>query len=277
VRVDSPGGSVLASEEIRRAILRHKAKKIPIAVSMANVAASGGYWVSTPADRIFAQPETVTGSIGVFAVVPTLENTLGDIGVKADGVRTTPLSGQPDFLGGFTPPVDRILQASVENTYAQFLQRVASARKMSPQAVDENGQGRIWDGGTARQKGLIDQFGGIEDAAQWAAKQARLEDGDWYLEDLGGAREAYDALIRQLLFAEPEDRGARSDLFGQIAWRQRLLGERLVADFERLMGARGVQAYCLECPRSGSAASGAHHRAVHPSASLLKRVISLLD
>lgn len=277
VRVDSPGGSVLASEEIRRAILRHKAKKIPIAVSMANVAASGGYWVSTPADRIFAQPETVTGSIGVFAVVPTLENTLGEIGVKADGVRTTPLSGQPDFLAGFTPPVDRILQASVQNTYAQFLERVANARKMSTQAVDEIGQGRIWDGGTARQKGLIDQFGGIEEAAQWAAKQAKLEDGEWYLEDLGGQREAYDALIRQLLFAKPEDRGASLDLFGQMAWRQRLLGERLLADLERLIGARGVQAYCLECPRGVSAAPGARHREAQASASLLERVFSLLD
>ena len=95
VRVDSPGGSVLASEAIREAILRHKAKNIPIAVSMANVAASGGYWVSTPADRIFAEPETITGSIGIFAVIPTFEDTAAEIGITTDGVSTTPLSGQP--------------------------------------------------------------------------------------------------------------------------------------------------------------------------------------
>ena len=113
VRVDSPGGSVLASEEIRDAVMRHKARDIPVAVSMANVAASGGYWVSTPADRIFAEPETITGSIGIFAVIPTFEDAAASIGVNSDGVATGPLSGQPDLIGGFTPEVDRILQASI--------------------------------------------------------------------------------------------------------------------------------------------------------------------
>ncbi|MGE5952947.1 MAG: signal peptide peptidase SppA, partial [Qipengyuania vulgaris] len=128
VRVDSPGGSAMASEVIRDAILRHKARDIPVAVSMGNVAASGGYWVSTPADRIFAEPETITGSIGIFAMIPTFENAAADIGVNSDGVKTGPLSGQPDVIGGFTPEVDRILQASIEAGYTDINTRVAESR-----------------------------------------------------------------------------------------------------------------------------------------------------
>lgn len=114
VRVDSPGGTVTGSEAIRRAILRHKAAGIPVVVSMGNVAASGGYWVSTPADRIFAEPETITGSIGIYGVLPTFEDTLAEWGVTTDGVRTTGLSGQPDLLAGLTPETEAILQATVE-------------------------------------------------------------------------------------------------------------------------------------------------------------------
>ena len=113
VRVDSPGGSAFASEVIRRAIDRYRAKDIPVAISFANVAASGGYWVATAGDRIFAQPESITGSIGVFSVIPTFEDAAASIGVNADGVRTTALSGQPDLIDGFSPEVDALLQAGV--------------------------------------------------------------------------------------------------------------------------------------------------------------------
>ena len=144
VRVDLPGGSVLASELIRDAVLRHKARDIPIAVSMANVAASGGYWVSTPADRIFAEPETITGSIGIFAVIPTFEETAAMAGVTSDGVRTTPLSGQPDLIGGFTPETDAMLQAFIEDGYEDFLTRVGEARGLTREQADAVGQGRVW-------------------------------------------------------------------------------------------------------------------------------------
>ena len=163
VRVDSPGGSVLASEVIREAILRQKARKIPVAVSMANVAASGGYWVSTPADRIFAEPETITGSIGIFAVVPTFEETAAMIGVTTDGVRTTPLSGQPDFIGGFTPEADAMMQAFIENGYEDFLSRVGAARGKARDQGDAVGPGRVSDGGTARQLRLGGEYGGTGD------------------------------------------------------------------------------------------------------------------
>lgn len=246
VRVDSPGGSVLASEEIRRAILRHKAKDIPVAVSMANVAASGGYWVSTPADRIFAEPETITGSIGIFAVIPTFEGLAEEVGVSVDGVRTTPLSGQPDLVGGFTPEVDAILQASIEDGYDDFIERVSEARNLEPDQVDRIGQGRVWDGGAARQIGLVDQYGGLATALTWAASEAGLEEGGWHARYLGEQPSTYDTLLRQWLVGDGEE--ARPDTASLIARRQQALGAQLTRDFDMLMGARGMQAYCLECP-----------------------------
>ena len=254
VRVDSPGGSALASEEIRNAILRHKAKDIPVAVSMANVAASGGYWVATPADRIFAEPETVTGSIGIFAMIPTFEEAAASIGVTSDGVRTGPLSGQPDLIGGFTPEVDRILQASIEDGYRDFLTRVASSRQMSMEQVDRVGQGRVWDGGTARQLKLVDEYGGIEEALSWVAGQAELAEGDWSALYLGDEPSATDTILRQLLIGE-EDAGGR-DVFALLAAEQRSLAATVLHDAERLLGTQGVQAYCLTCPTS--AAEKAH-------------------
>src|SRR5690606_2728650 len=163
VRVDSPGGTVTGSEAIRRAILRHKANGIPLVASMGNVSASGGYWVSTPAERIFAEPETITGSIGIFGVDPTFEALLAEWGVTTDGVKTTPLSGQPDLLAGFSPETEAVLQATVESGYERFLGLVAQSRRISRDRADELGQGRLWDGGAARQLGLVDQFGGLDD------------------------------------------------------------------------------------------------------------------
>ncbi len=180
IRIDSPGGSVLASERIRAAIERHKARGIPIVVSMANLAASGGYWVSTPGTRVFAEPATITGSIGIFAVVPTFEKALGEYGVSSDGVHTTPLSGQPDLAGGLSPEVSAMIQANIENGYARFLALVGKARGRTPAQIDAIAQGRVWDGGTARQNGLVDQFGDLQDALDYAAGAAKLKKGDWH-------------------------------------------------------------------------------------------------
>ncbi|EDL48171.1 signal peptide peptidase SppA [Erythrobacter sp. SD-21] len=246
VRVDSPGGSALASEEIRNAILRHKAKDIPVAVSMANVAASGGYWVATPADRIFAEPETITGSIGIFALIPTFEDAAASIGVNSDGVQTGPLSGQPDPIAGFTPEVDRILQASIEDGYTDFLTRVANARQMTLEQVDRVGQGRVWDGGTARQIRLVDEYGGMADALEWVAAQAQLGDEKWSAVYLGDDRSTTDTILRQWLIGE-EEAGGR-DVFALIAADQRAKAGMVLADTQRLLGTSGAQAYCLVCP-----------------------------
>ncbi|WP_375289976.1 signal peptide peptidase SppA [Qipengyuania sp.] len=251
VRVDSPGGSVLASEQIRRAILRHKAAGTPVAVSMANVAASGGYWVSTPADRIFAEPDTVTGSIGIFAVIPVFDRAAKSIGINTDGVRTTPLSGQPDILGGFTPETDQVIQAGVENGYRKFLSRVASSRNMTVAQVDRIAQGRVWDGGAARQIGLVDQYGDIDEALAWTAQKAGLEQGSWHPLYLGSSETTYETILRQLLVDDSQVE-ARRDVAGLVSARQRALGAQLGADLERLMGSAGMQAYCLECPATGA-------------------------
>lgn len=255
VRVDSPGGSVLASEVVRRAIDRHRAKDRPVAVSFANVAASGGYWVATAGDRIFAQPETVTGSIGVFAVLPTFENTAGRLGVNADAIRTTPLSGQPDIIDGLTPEMDAIFQASVGDTYSDFLSLVSDARGMPADQVDRIAQGRVWDGGAARQIKLVDQFGGLDEALAWVASEAGLDEGGWHARYLADPLDGTDALIRQLLtnalspFVAREQSPRAGDLFAKAAQsRERALAQ-LAADAERLGGASGIHAYCLACPR----------------------------
>ena len=256
VRVDSPGGSVLASELIREAVLRHKAQDIPIAVSMANVAASGGYWVSTPADRIFAEPETITGSIGIFAVIPTFEETAAAAGVTSDGVRTTPLSGQPDLIGGFTPETDAILQAFIENGYEDFLDRVGEARGMTRDQADAVGQGRVWDGGTARQLRLVDEYGGMEEALAWTAAQADLG-SDWHVVYLGTNPSTYDTLLRQWLIGDGEEAGSGGDVFARMASGQASVVTQIAADADRLLGAKGAQAYCLACPASQAGQSQA--------------------
>jgi protease IV len=234
VRVDSPGGSALASEEIRRAILRHKDRKIPIAVSMANVAASGGYWVATPGDRI-------------FAVLPTFEDAAAKWGVSTDGVKTTPLSGQPDLVGGLPAEADALMQAYIEDGYADFVERVSKGRKMTPARVDEIGQGRVWDGGTARQIGLVDQYGGLDDALAWVAQQAKLGDGEWHAEFLGDESRTSDTLLRQLLLGEEAQRGRSGDLVGLFALQRDASLAQLAGDLARLTGTSGMQAYCLEC------------------------------
>ncbi|QWC56296.1 signal peptide peptidase SppA [Erythrobacter sp. 3-20A1M] len=258
VRVDSPGGSVTASEEIRAAIQRYRDKGTPVAVSMANLAASGGYWVSTSSDRIFAEPETITGSIGIFAVLPTFERLAAKYGVNSDGVRTTPLSGQPDLIGGLTPEVERLLQATINNGYNDFLTRVAQSRSMAPAAVDKIAQGRVWDGGTARQIGLVDQFGGLPDAAAWVAGKAGIAQGnDYHLVFLGDAETPYDNLLRTLLLTQESDTAARGqDLFAMATQRQEAALFQARDEAIRLIGYPGMQAYCLACPKPVAAPSG---------------------
>ncbi|ANU08680.1 signal peptide peptidase SppA [Paraurantiacibacter namhicola] len=246
IRVDSPGGTVTGSEAIRRAILRHKAAGIPVVVSMANVAASGGYWVSTPADRIFAEPETITGSIGIYGVVPTFENTLADYGITTDGVRTTPLSGQPDLLAGFTPEADTLLQATTEHGYTQFLTLVAKSRGITMERADELGQGRVWDGGTARQMGLVDQFGDLDSALEWAAEQAELGD-DWHPKFLKSDQTGFGAFLSGM-GGSMHARQAPSDVFGWFAAREADVTARVWQDLDGLLKTQGLQARCLECP-----------------------------
>ncbi len=252
LRVDSPGGSVSASEDIRAALVEVRKKGLPIIVSMGNVAASGGYWVSTAGDVIFAEPSTITGSIGVFGILPSFEATLAKIGVTSDGVKATALSGEPDVVGGVSPEFDQLAQASVEDIYGKFIGLVAQARKLTPERVDEIGQGRVWDGGTAHQLKLVDRFGGIEDAIAEAAKRARLSGGDAqaryfepepdrlarFLTAFGGEEEAR---VRMASNAGPRDS------LSYAARQQQVMAMRVVADLRGLIEGASMRADCLEC------------------------------
>ena len=178
LRVDSPGGSVTASEQIYQELKALKAAGKPLVVSMANYAASGGYYISAPADEIWASPATITGSIGIFAIVPTVPRTLGKVGVNVDGVGTTPLSGQLRLDRPLGAPARALLQSTVERGYEEFLQRVASGRKKTRDQVDEIGQGRVWAGIDGKRLGLVDELGSFDDAVKAAARRAKLTNYD---------------------------------------------------------------------------------------------------
>lgn len=246
LRIDSPGGSVLASEEIRQAVMAvRKERGIPVVASMGDVAASGGYWVATAADRIVAQPATITGSIGVFGILPSFEGALEKLGITTDGVRTTPLSGQPDVVGGVSPEFNQLAQMSVEDMYRRFLLLVSQARCMPVTRVNEIAQGRVWDGGTARRIGLVDQTGGLEDAVRIAATLAKLDPAT--ARPLAVEPEP-DALTRfaDMMASEPSGR-LPADLIGRQGWRQQMLLARAIADARGLAQGAGIRADCLEC------------------------------
>ncbi len=178
LRVDSPGGSVLASEQIYRELLALRASGKPVVVSMSDLAASGGYYISAPADEIWASPATLTGSIGIFAVIPTVEKTLGKIGVTVDGVGTTPLSGQLRLDRPLGEDARVLVQSTIERGYEEFLARVATGRKRTREQIDSIAQGRVWAGEDAKRIGLVDELGSFDDAVKAAARRARLTDYD---------------------------------------------------------------------------------------------------
>ncbi|MDB6163404.1 MAG: sppA [Xanthomonadaceae bacterium] len=180
LRVNSPGGEVFASEQIRREVAALKTAGKPVVVSMGDVAASGGYWISMNADRIYADPSTITGSIGIFGLIPTIPRTLAKIGVHTDGVGTTRFAGAFDVTRPLDPEVGTMIQAVIDKGYRDFTGHVASARGRSVEAIDAIGRGRVWTGAQAKERGLVDQFGGVEDAIADAAARAKLGARDSY-------------------------------------------------------------------------------------------------
>jgi protease-4 len=174
LRVNSPGGEVFASEQIRREIAALKAAGKPVVVSMGDVAASGGYWISMNADRIYADPSTITGSIGIFGLIPTIPRTLDKIGVHTDGVGTTRFAGAFDITRPLDPDVGNMVQQVIDKGYRDFTGRVAQARGRSVAEIDAIARGRVWSGAEAKQRGLVDAFGGLEDALADAAARAKL-------------------------------------------------------------------------------------------------------
>ena len=174
LRVNSPGGEVFASEQIRREVAALKEAGKPVVVSMGDVAASGGYWISMNADRIYADPSTITGSIGIFGLFPTADRALEKIGVHTDGVGTTRYAGAFDVTRALDPGVGAIVQSVIDKGYRDFTGKVAQARGRSVQQIDEVARGRVWSGEQAKQRGLVDAFGGVEAAVADAAARAKL-------------------------------------------------------------------------------------------------------
>ncbi len=174
LRVDSPGGEVFASEQIRREIAALKKAGKPVVVSMGDLAASGGYWISMNADRIYADESTITGSIGIFGLIPTFPRALDKIGVHSDGVGTTRFAGAFDITRPLQPEVGQVIQSVIDKGYRDFTGRVASARKRSVEQIDEVARGRVWSGAQAKERGLVDEFGGLQAAIEDVAQRAKL-------------------------------------------------------------------------------------------------------
>ena len=234
LRVDSPGGSPFASEQIRREVELTKAAGKPVVVSMANVAASGGYWISMSADRIYADESTITGSIGIYGLMIRAPRTLQKIGVRSDGVTTTPWAGAFDMTRPLDEPTKQVVQTVIEHGYAQFISKAARARKQTPEAIDANARGRVWTGAQAREKGLIDAFGGLQAAIDDAAARAKLGKNDYRVDYIEEPMSPFEQFISNL--------AGNSETQGLVRWaspalgliQQTRLGHRIRADLQWL-------------------------------------------
>lgn len=190
LRIDSGGGSKTASEIIRSELEAAQASGIPVVASMGSFAASGGYWIAASADEIWASPTTLTGSIGIFGLLPTFEKTLARYGIFSDGVTTTPIAGGASVMRGITPVYGEVLQTIIEAGYQQFLTTVADGRDMTVAAVHEIAQGRIWTGQKAQELGLVDKLGDLDQAISAAAKLANINDyAVWHVQPETSAEE----------------------------------------------------------------------------------------
>ncbi|HEV7614009.1 MAG TPA: signal peptide peptidase SppA [Steroidobacteraceae bacterium] len=244
LRVDSPGGSMFASEQILREVQNLRSAGKPVVVSMSTYAASGGYYISTAANEIFASPTTLTGSIGVFSVVPTFQHALEKLGIKVDGLGTTSLAGGMRLDRTLTPATRQILQTSVDHAYTQFLRRVGDGRKKSVEDVDKIAQGRVWAGLDAQRIGLVDHLGGLKDATDAAAKLAQLGT-DYDVDYIEPALSLREALLMQLR-SETLRIGQISGIIAPRGDIDRALDPVLdqARAIARLNDPRGLYAYC---------------------------------
>lgn len=247
LRIDSPGGSVFASEVIRREVDELKKAGKPVVASMSSLAASGGYYIAMDADRIVASPATLTGSIGIFAMFPTVQRTLEKAGVHVDGVGTTALAGEFRADRAMGRPAQEILQQNIEHGYQEFIGHVARARKKETAEIDAVAQGRVWSGEDAKKLGLVDALGGYRDAIELAAKLAKLgKDYDVVYDDREpGFGEALGLRVRMAaakvvapLLPEVALPKLPRAIAPVVAELQRV---------ERLTDPRNVYAYCFAC------------------------------
>jgi protease-4 len=245
LRIDSGGGSAFASDLIRREIEVTSASGKPVVVSMGAVAASGGYWIASGADEIWAAPTTLTGSIGIFGAFPTFDRGLKVIGISNDGVGTTRMADAFDPGRPLNPMVEDAMQQTIEHGYRTFLQRVAEGRKMDPQEVEKLARGRVWSGKAAHELGLVDRLGDLEDAVASAAAMVGLIDfGTVLIEQPMTAREKIIQKLGRFLYrAIPA-----ADSSTQAMVRRLFAGlGKDVRGLKELNDPRGIYAYCLEC------------------------------
>ncbi len=244
LRIDSPGGSEFASEKILREVQALRKAGKPVVVSMSTYAASGGYYIAAAANQIFASSTTITGSIGVFSYIPTFQRTLEKLGIKVDGIGTTPLAGDLRIDRALGPATKQLLQASVDHAYAQFVRRVADGRKKSVEDIDKIAQGRVWAGVDAQRIGLVDHLGGLKDATDAAAKLAELGanyDVDYIEPDLSLREE----LLMQIR-SQAVRLGALAGIIPQRTEAERILDPLLeqARAITQLKDPRGLYSYC---------------------------------
>jgi protease-4 len=252
LRVDSPGGSEFASEKILREVQALRKAGKPVVVSMSSYAASGGYYIAAAANQIFASPTSITGSIGVFSYIPTFQRTLEKLGVKVDGLGTTPLAGDLRLDRAIGPVTKQVLQASVDHAYQQFLHRVADGRKKPVEEVDKIAQGRVWAGVDAERIGLVDHLGGLKEATDSAAKLAQLG-ADYDVDYIETELSLKEQLLMQIR-SQAVRVGELAGLMPQRSEIERFIDPlleqaRIIA---RLKDPRGLYSYCWCRDPSGS-------------------------
>ena len=236
LRVNSPGGSALASELIQREVILARKEK-PVVVSMGYLAASGGYWISTYGDRIFAEPNSITGSIGVYGLLPSIQKLAAEHGVNWDTVQTSKLADLTTITRAKSPAELARVQSMVDDIYDQFLARVSVSRKMSRDQVNEIAQGRVWSGRQAQKLGLVDELGGIQDAVRYAAKQAKIE-GDYRVDGPSEPRSLAERLFRLLNGSDEHGLGESKGPAAEL--RSRF--EQVLGSLQALNDPRGVYA-----------------------------------
>ena len=246
LRVNSPGGDAYSSELIRREVAETRAAGKPVVVSMGDVAASGGYWIAMDGDEIWAEPTTITGSIGIFGLIMTIPDTLAKIGVHTDGVGTTPLAGSFDIRRPLSPEIEAILNSVIRHGYDEFIGHVAKARKRTPEEIDAIAQGRVWSGSQAKERGLVDKLGGLGDAISAAASRAKLG-GNYSVRYVEREPSAWERFVMSFGESQAMVRLARSVGFTLPAsWLDRGEIAEISGILETLKGKRyGAFAHCF--------------------------------
>lgn len=240
LRVNSPGGSVDASEAIRSELEALQDYEIPIVVSMGGMAASGGYWISTASNYIVASPNTITGSIGIFGIIPTFENSLSHIGVYSDGVSTSPLANQ-NMAQNLPDELNQLMQLNIDNGYNSFISLVAKARNMTTEQVDKIAQGQVWLGVEASKNGLVDKLGDFDDAVEMAATLANLTDYeiDWQKPEGSWFSDFYTGLIAML------PKSTAEVVFEQLPQAKQL--QEQISLWDKFHDTQNRYIYCLNC------------------------------